>query len=380
MVEVAFWLSVLLIVHPWVLYPACIAVLGWIRPRPVRRDRHEPMVTMLIPAWNEEACIGETLADKLRQDYPRAKLRIVVVSDGSTDRTDEIVRGFADRGVELLRVEGRGGKAIALNHAMRVASGEIVVFCDANSLFAPDAVRRIVENFADPEVGYVTGELRMESPGGTVAGGGIGAYLRYEALLRDLETQVGSVIGVNGGVDAIRRELYSDIPGHLITDFVLPLRVIAGGHRVIHDPRVEATETANERIGSEFRMRVRVALRALQGMTHMRRLFNPLRHPLGAFCLISHKLLRYGAFVFMATALASNVALALREPFYRWLLFAHLLGYALAVLGLTRLGAGSLHRLTVVPSYLLMTYAAFAVATVKFLRGQRMATWKPRSG
>jgi cellulose synthase/poly-beta-1,6-N-acetylglucosamine synthase-like glycosyltransferase len=378
--EAVFWVSVLGVVHPWVLYPLCVALIGWLRPRPIRRAAFEPTVTILIPAWNEEDCIGATVADKLRQDYPREKLQIIVASDGSTDRTDDIVRDFQAQGVTLLRVEGRGGKAVALNRAMRDATGEIVVFSDANSLFAPDAVRRMVENFADPEVGYVTGGLRMESGAPSVSGEGIGAYLRYEALLRDLESSAGSVIGVNGGVDAIRRTLYSDIPANLITDFVLPLRVMAAGYRVVHDARARATETANERLGSEFRMRVRVALRALQGIAHMKRLLNPLRFPLGAFCLVSHKLLRYGAFLFMAAALASNAVLALHQPAYRWLLAAHLAGYALALLGLTRAGTGPLRALTVVPSYLLMTYAAFALATWKFLRGQSMATWKPRAG
>lgn len=380
LLEIVFWLCVLAIVHPWLLYPACMALVGRLRPRPVRRAAHEPTVTILIPAWNEEDCIGATIEDKLRLDYPRDKLQIVVASDGSTDRTDAIVRGFADRGVELLRVEGRGGKAIALNQAIRVARGEIVVFSDANSIFAPDAIRRVVENFADPEVGYVTGHLSMVSAGGTVSGEGIGAYLRYEAMLRDLETRAGSVIGVNGGCDAIRRALYSDIPGHLITDFVLPLRVMAGGHRVVHDPRMKATEVANARLGSEFRMRVRVALRALQGMAHMRALFDPLRHPLAAFCLVSHKLLRYGAFAFLAVALAANAVLAVGSPFWRVLLVAHLAGYALALLGLSRTGPRALGRVAAVPSYLLMTYAAFALATWKFLRGERMATWKPRAG
>ncbi len=380
MAQWVFWCSVLLIVHPWLLYPACIALLGWLRPRPVARAPFEPQVTVLIPAWNEAGCIAATITNKLDQDYPRDRLRIVVVSDGSTDGTDDIVRGFAGRGVELLRVEGRGGKAVALNQAMRIATGQVVVFSDANSLFARDAIRRMVENFADPRVGYVTGGLSMQSDGHSVSGAGIGAYLRYEALLRDLETRAGSVIGVNGGVDAIRRELYSDIPASLITDFVLPLRVIAAGHRVVHDGRAQAVETANQELGSEFRMRVRVALRALQGLAHMARLLNPLRHPLASFCLVSHKLLRYGAFVFMVCALAANLALAADSSFYRVLLGLHLAGYGLALLGLSRHGGGPLRKLTNVPSYLLMTYAAFAVASIKFLRGQTMATWQPRAG
>lgn len=381
MIEAVFWVSIFLLVYPYLVYPLLIALLGIVRPRPVRKQNgYQPNVTVLIPAYNEADCIEATLRNMLRQTYPKNKLQIMVVSDGSDDGTDDIVRRFADQGIELLRQEGRGGKALALNAAVRHATGEIIVFSDANSLFAPEAVSRMVENFADPEVGYLTGALTLQSSDGSVSGGGSGAYMRYENMLRATETRVGSVIGVNGGIDAIRRELYSDIPRELITDFVLPLRVIAAGHRVVFEPRAQSAEAANTEITSEFRMRVRVALRALQGLMHMRQLFNPLRYPMASFCLVSHKLLRYMAFVFMATALLSNAWLALFSPLYQTLLLVHLVGYGLALLGLSKFAPPQLRLLTVVPSYLLMTYAAFAMATVKFLRGQSMATWQPRAG
>jgi cellulose synthase/poly-beta-1,6-N-acetylglucosamine synthase-like glycosyltransferase len=314
----------------------------------------------------------------LAQDYPKRKLQILVVSDCSDDGTDDIVRTFADRGVELLRQAERGGKALGLNAAVRQARGDIVVFCDANARFEPGAVRSLVQNFADPDVGYVTGQLTIESGGEATSGGG--AYQRFEEWLRAAETDVASVIGVNGGCDAVRRALYSDIPRELITDFVLPLRVIAGGKRVVFDGQAESRETANAELQSEFSMRVRVALRAMQGLVHMRRLLNPLRYPAASFCLVSHKLLRYMAFIFLATALVANVALALASPAYRVLLVLHVLCYALAGCGLLRIGRRRLGILAVAPAYLLMTYWAFAVATWRFLRGQTMATWKPRAG
>ncbi len=373
-----FWVSLLLILHPYLTYP--LALLAWrtVRRRPVRRAAIEPTVSVLVPAYNEAGAIGATLTALLAQDYPRDKLQVLVVSDCSDDGTDDIVRSFADRGVELLRQAERGGKALGLNAAVAQARGEIVVFCDANARFAPGAVRSLAQNFADPGVGYVTGQLTLESAGEVTSGGG--AYLRFEEWLRAAETDVASVIGVNGGCDAIRRTLYSDIPRELITDFVLPLRVIAAGHRVVFDPEAESRETANAELQSEFSMRVRVALRALQGLVHMRRLLNPLRFPGTSFCLVSHKLLRYLAFVFLATALLSNLALAVASPFYRVLLVLHLLCYGLAACGLMRIGLKRLGILAVAPAYLLMTYWAFAVACWRFLRGQTMATWKPRAG
>lgn len=376
-----FWISVILLIYPYLIYPAVVWAWGRIAARPVRRADWEPTVTVLVPAYNEADCIAGTLECLIAQRYPREKLQLLVVSDGSDDGTDDIVRSFEASGVGLLRQEGRGGKALALNAAIRHARGEIVVFCDANARFSPQAVAEMVKNFADPEVGYVTGRLALQISPGSISGGGGTAYLRYENTLRALETQVGSVIGVNGGVDAIRRELYSDIPKELITDFVLPLRVIAAGRRVVFDPLVTSAEDANTETGSEFRMRVRVALRALQGLMHMRRLLNPFSHPAAAFCLMSHKVLRYGGFVFMLLALLSNVWLAVggSQP-YVALLALHLLIYVLALAGLAGVGGKLLRPVTVVPAYLLVSYVAFGLATLRFFRGQTMATWQPRAG
>jgi cellulose synthase/poly-beta-1,6-N-acetylglucosamine synthase-like glycosyltransferase len=378
--EFVFWGSVFLILYPYLVYPVLVLVWGKVKPWPVRRSVIEPMVTVLIPAYNEADCIGRTIDHLLAQRYPRQRLQILVVSDGSDDGTDEIVRSFAPQGVGLLRQEGRGGKALALNAAVRHARGEIVVFCDANACFHPQAVAQMVSNFADPDVGYVTGRLQLKAASGELSGAGGGAYLRYENMLRAAETGVGSVVGVNGGVDAVRRELYSDIPRELITDFVLPLRVIAAGRRVVYDPMVRSTEDANTEMGAEFRMRVRVALRALQGLVHMRPLLNPWCFPSAAFCLLSHKVLRYAGFVFLVLALLANTWLATRSLVYLWLLVLHLGCYALALLGLARVGGRWLRAFTVVPAYLLVSYAAFAVATLRFLRGQTMATWQPRAG
>jgi cellulose synthase/poly-beta-1,6-N-acetylglucosamine synthase-like glycosyltransferase len=375
---ILFWLSLFLIVHPYVTYPLALRAWAAVRRRPVRRAPFEPAISVLVPAYNEVEVIAATLEALLAQDYPKDRLQILVVSDCSSDGTDDVVRSYADRGVELLRQAERGGKALGLNAAVRQARGDVLVFCDANARFAPDALRNLAQNFADPAVGYVTGQLVLESAGAVTGGGG--AYLRFEEWLRGAETQVASVIGVNGGCDAIRRELYSDIPRELITDFVLPLRVIAAGHRVVFDPLARSRETANAELQSEFSMRVRVALRALQGLVHMRRLLDPLRHPATSFCLVSHKVLRYLAFIFLVTALLSNVVLALGSPFYQALLALHLLCYLLAACGLLGIGRRSMGMLAVAPAYLLMSYWAFAVASWRFLRGQSMATWKPRSG
>ncbi len=365
--------------YPIVGYPLLLSAIARLRPRPVRRGEWTPSVTILVPAYNEAACIAGTIENKLAQDYPAERLEITVVSDASDDGTDDIVRRYADRGVKLLRRAVRQGKAAALNEAMRHASGEIIVFSDANSTFAGDAVRRMVENFADPRVGYVTGNLQYLH-GEEASGRGSGAYMRYENWLRRIETRVDSVIGVNGGVDAMRRHLYVDVPADQITDFVLPLRVIAAGFRVVFDDRVRSSEHANEELGAEFRMRVRVALRALRGLVYVREALNVVRAPLPAFCIFSHKILRYLSFLFLASALMINGILAAHSPSYVALLLLQVAFYALALLGLTRNLPGALRRLTALPTYFLVSNVAFGIAALRFARGDVVATWRPRAG
>jgi cellulose synthase/poly-beta-1,6-N-acetylglucosamine synthase-like glycosyltransferase len=378
--EVVFWVSVLLILYPPLIYPLIIAVLGLVRPRRVRRAKQLPLVTVLIAAHNEEQHIEATVANKLAQDYPRDRLQVLVVSDGSSDGTDAIVAGMADAGVELVRQEPRRGKAAALNLAVRQARGEVLVFSDANSSFAPDAVRLLCENFADPSVGYVTGHLTYLGDRARVSSGGSSAYMRYENLLRTWETRFHSVIGVNGGVDAMRRDQYLEVPPHLLTDFVLPLQVMGRGYRVVYDERAESSEEANAEVQREFRMRVRVALRGLQALMHMSHLLDPQRHPRAAFCLWSHKVLRYTTVLLLPVALLTNLTLAPLASPYGWLLVAQLAAYGLGLLGLVPGLPPALARITAVPAYFLVSSAAFAVAAVRLLRGDTVATWQPRGG
>lgn len=377
--EGLFIIAVAAALYPLIGYPLALCLIAALRPRVVARQEWDPQVTVLIPAYNEADCIAATIQNKLEQDYPAGKLQIIVVSDASSDGTDGIVKSYAPRGVELLRQARRQGKAAGLNEAVRHASGEILVFSDANSEFAPDAVRRLVENFADPQVGYVTGQLQY-THAEEASGRGSSSYMRYENWLRGLETRVDSVIGVNGGVDAMRRKLYAAVPVDQITDFVLPLQVIAAGFRVVFDERARSREQANQEMGSEFRMRVRVALRALRGIVYARAALSFVQRPLPAFCILSHKILRYLGFVFLASALVLNVLLATRSDLFALLLLAQSMLYLLAVIGLARGLPRALQTLTALPTYFVMSNVAFAVAALRFARGDTLATWKPRAG
>jgi cellulose synthase/poly-beta-1,6-N-acetylglucosamine synthase-like glycosyltransferase len=264
--EFVFWLSLLLLVYIYGGYPALVALLAS-RPRMVRKDSgHLPAVSILIPAHNEAAHIEQTLRNKLELDYPADRLEIRVVSDASDDGTDEIVQRVAAGSsvpVLLYRQEPRRGKTAGINVLARQASGEILAFADANSIWAPDALRALVANFADEDVGYVTGKMVYTQADGSVVGDGCSRYMRFENWLRERETAIGSIVGVDGGIDAMRRSLYRPLRDDQLPDFVQPLLVVEQGRRVVYEPSAILKEPALDESSSEFAMRVRVALRAL---------------------------------------------------------------------------------------------------------------------
>lgn len=382
--EAGFWFCLGLVTYVYVGYPATAFLLARVRQCHVRKADIEPRVTILISAFNEESEIERTVINKLTQAYPSNLLDVIVISDGSTDRTDAIVQALAGHSagrLRLLRQEPRQGKTQALNSAVTHAAADILVFADANSFYAPDAIRQLVRNFADPSVGYVTGCMVYTNPEGSGICAGSGSYMQYENLLRALETRFGSVVGVDGGIDAIRREFYIPMRPDQLPDFVLPLCVIEQGKRVVYEPDALLYEPALAGAADEFRMRVRVSLRAFWALYDKRGLLNPFQYPLFAWQLLSHKVLRYGAFLPLAGLLVLNGLVAVGSgSFYRLFFIMQLMFYSLAVLGhwFKRFFPWIPKLLT--PYYFVILNMACAVAFWKFLNGEKMIVWKPRGG
>lgn len=378
---VVFAACLILLAYVYVGYPLVCALLAAVMRRGVAAAGLTPPVSILIAARNEARDLPATLRNKLELDYPADLVEIIVVSDASEDGTDRIVREMAAEHpgrVKLLRQDERGGKTLALNRAAAAASGEILVFSDANSLYHRSALRALAAAMADPEVGYVTGSMAYRAPDGSLSGRGCSAYMRYENMLRGLETRIGSVVGVDGGIDAVRAELYRPMRADQLPDFVLPLTVVAAGRRVVYTPEAVLYEDALAEAGDEFRMRVRVALRALHALRDMSGLLDPLRHGLFSWQLFSHKLLRYLAPVFMAGALASNAVLASAGGAWAGLLAAQVVFYASAAAG-HALRSGGLPVWLGLPYYFCLVNSAAGVALLRFLRGDRMAVWTPRT-
>lgn len=383
-VEIGFWICLGLVLYIYAGYPVVVFLLTKIIGRNIGKADIEPSVTVLISAFNEEQEIESTIINKLSQDYPVNRLEVIVVSDGSTDRTDEIVACFSkDNGdrIKLLRQEPRQGKTQALNMAVAHASGNILVFSDANSIYAPDTIRRLVRNFADPSIGYVTGKMIYTNPDRSGIGEGSSVYMRYENFLRILETRLNSVVGVDGGIDAVRRELYQPMRPDQLPDFVLPLNVIEQGKRVIYEPSAVLYEPALSAATDEFRMRVRVSLRALWALYDKRSLLNPFRYPLFSWQLFSHKVLRYVAFIPLSGFIFFNALAIDNHPLYLGFFILQSVAYGFAALGylLDRLLASAPSKI-LAPYYFVILNVACIIALWNFMNRRKIVLWKPRGG
>jgi cellulose synthase/poly-beta-1,6-N-acetylglucosamine synthase-like glycosyltransferase len=376
-VETLFWACVLLGVYPYLLYPMLAWVAARLVARSVDRGDIKPRVSVLISAYNEAAHIEATVRNKLEQDY-KGELEVWVASDSSSDGTDHIVASVAatDPRVRLVRQEDRQGKTAALNRLIGLATGEIIIFSDANSLYRLDAVRKLVENFGDQSVGYVTGKMVYVSAGSSLVGDGCTAYMRYENWLRSVETELGSIVGVDGGVDAVRRRLYRCMRVDQLPDFVLPLAVVQQGLRVIYDPRAVLQEGSLNDESAEFRMRVRVSLRALWALRDERALLCGSAGALFAWQLWSHKLLRYVSFLPLVVACVVNIYLATVARQYQALLIVQACFWGLVLLG----SLGIRWTPARLCFYFLLLNAASTLALTKFVRGERIVTWQPRLG
>lgn len=385
MLTTLFWLSLLILVYVYVGYPLLVRLLSLLKMMPVQRDdSYRPSVSIVIAAYNESADIENTLDNKLKQEYPLEKMEILVVSDESDDGTDEIIQRKAkDSGcpIKLIRQVPRQGKTAGLNTLIAQACGEIILFSDANSQWDRHAIARLVSNFADPDVGYVTGKMVYVNEDGSLVGDGCSAYMKYENWLRKHETHLGSIVGVDGGIDAMRKALHVPLRPDQLPDFVQPLKVIEQGYRVVYEPRALLKENTNEDSGSEFSMRVRVGLRALWALKDMSHLMNPLRFGIFSLQMISHKLLRYLAFVPLMTFTLATLLLVPRGGFYLASFIGLLALYGLGWAGRKNESEGRhLTFIYAVPYYFLLLNLASFRALVAFMKKEKKVVWNPRKG
>lgn len=367
----AFWVLAGLIVYIYAGYPLSLALLRRVRgTRSVAVADIEPPVTLIISAFNEEAVIEEKIRNSLALDYPKDRLQIIVVSDASDDRTDAIVLSFAEQGVELLRMPQRSGKTLGLNAAVERAYGEVIVFSDANALYEPQALRALVRNFADPTVGAAVGESRYFT-GEQASQRSEGSYWRYETWIKRMESAIGSVVGGDGAIYAIRKNLYKPMEVDALSDFVNPLQIVLAGYRCVYEPAAVSWEHAGTSFRAEFRRKVRIVNRALRALWRMRALLNPFRYGLFAVELLSHKALRWLVPLFLLGMLGVNAALLGSGIIYDIAFIAQVACYLAACAGCILDGKTELPSVFSIPYYFCLhlqeLYARFS-ADVEFLR------------
>jgi len=378
--QVVFIAAVAAMAFIYVGYPALMLALSFVFRRPVRRADITPRVSVIIAAYNEERDIEAKLKNTLALDYPRDRLEIIVASDCSTDRTDGIVRKFGTDGVILYRQPGRFGKTIAQNRAVKVSSGEILVFSDATTMYEPDAIRKIVRSFADPEVGCVAGQLIYVDSSSSVVGKGCRSYWGYEKFLKRCESHVGSLVGVSGCLYAVRRTCHTRLANDMIDDFVIATEIQLQDLRTVYDPEAIALEDTNHRAKDEFRMRVRVIKQTMSALSRYREVLNPFRHKMFAVQMIAHKILRYTAPFLLITALVASGVASGSVEWLRLAFVGQLALYGAAVIGWIaerlRIKLGPL----ALPYYFVLVNAASLVAFMKALGGQTYVIWEPNRG
>ena len=363
--------------YTWAGYPALLWVLRRFFERPVVRDAAgtKPFVSIIVPVHNEETHIAGKLQDCLELDYPRERLEILVVSDGSTDRTEEIAEKFVARDpcIRLLRGAGRLGKSGVPNLAAQAAHGEILFLTDVQARMQPDALHFLVSNFADPQVGLVTATIYLGQPSNAIAEGQ-GCYWRYELFLREGESDLGTLATASGAALAIRREAFVPMKTCYGDDCVLPLSVRLQGHRVLHDSRAVVFDTFPHSIEGELRARVRMVARNWTGILSQPALLNPLRFPGTAWGLASHKLLRWLTPFFLAVILvASTVSFLHGRYVFLWII--QIVFYGAALIGGLRTHNGQQSRVFALPFAFCLANLGFFIGMVKAFRNQRIVTY-----
>jgi cellulose synthase/poly-beta-1,6-N-acetylglucosamine synthase-like glycosyltransferase len=384
--EIVLWTCLILVAYTYFIYPALLFViysfvqvwrdLRYLTRRQNRRVRENddaalPAVSLIIPAYNEQEYLPNKLKNTRALDYPLDKLEVIFVSDGSTDRTNEILQAVHDPNIHLVLLPSRGGKANALNQGVARSHNEVLVFSDASTLFAPDVIRQLVRHFAHDRIGVVCGSVRLI--GSDESRLTEGFYWRFESVLRLMEARLGATLNASGCIYALRRDCYRPLrTDELIDDFTVPINARKLGYQVIEDPEAVATEFSVDTIKGEFGRRIRLAIGSFGALRRVVRL--PL-FSFTAFAFFSHKLLRWVLPFLLIGLLISNIFLW-SSPRYRLLLVAQILFYLWAALGFAFRNSMRSFRFALLGYFLVAIHLAFLVGFWRYLLGRRASAWQ----
>ena len=383
-VIVLFWVSLMLVFYTYLGYGILLMVLLKVKklffrsPEPDFDQEYIPSVTLLVAAYNEEQDIAQKIQNSLSLDYPADKLRFLFVTDGSNDRTSEIVAEHSE--VELLHQPERKGKIAAVARAMAFVKSEITIFTDANTMLNPQAIRNLVRHYQNPQIGAVAGEKRIMSPDNdAAAGAGEGFYWKYESTLKKWDSELYSVVGAAGELFSIRTSLYEHVPADtVIEDFYMTLRIAQKGYRVLYEPEAFALETPSANSREELKRKIRIAAGGIQAIVRLKALLNPFKYGLLSFQYISHRVLRWTLTpMALLVVLICNIILALQGLFfYQVLLLGQLLFYSLALLGYWLESKKIKLKAFFVPYYFFMMNYAVYVGFFRYIRGSQSVLWE----
>ena len=388
MIAALFWLFTGSVIYTYAGYPALLTLLARFRRERGPYPHAEPAVTLLIAAYNEEAEIARKIENSLALDYPREQLQILIIADGSSDRTPEIVQQYADRGVELLYEAPRRGKMAAINRAIPFVRGEIIVFSDANNRYDANVIRELVAPFADADVGAVSGAKVIEKGDGAL-GESEGLYWRYESFVKKQESKLAGCTAVAGEVLAIRSDLFESPPDEIINDDThMGMRIIARGFRIHYAPQARSHERVSQSAQDEIARRARIFAGRYQAITYARSLW-PFRRPLALWQLLSHQTLRTLVAVNMVGALVMNILavlspskakshklLRLAAPFNWLLLIFQIVFYTMAWLGGRVDSNSKLGKVVYIPTFLVNSNWAGLIGLYRFVRRRQTTLWQ----
>lgn len=373
-----FWLCIAAVFYAYFGYPLILWLIARFisNKQALPHTTKLPSVSLIISAYNEEDVIEEKILNSLSLDYPKELLEIIVVSDGSTDHTNEIAIKYSNEGVILQVYEGRIGKTACLNQAVPKCISDIIIFSDANSMYDESAVKQLVKHFQLPDVALVTGRTKYLSGSESAVTGSTGFYTKLETVTKRLESELGSCIGADGAIFAIRKEFYKPLSSYDINDLVIPLRILKSGYRAVIEENAFCYEKTAKDTKGEFSRQVRITNRTVRALFNHKQLLNPFKFPVISFEIISHKLLKLLTPFFLIIILISNLLMVTQGIFFAFTLVFQLLFYGTALLNHVSKN-NSPNRLSSVISSFVVVSIAYLMGWIKYFAGETFSTWEP---
>lgn len=380
--ECIFWIGIAIVFYSYIGYGILLFFLVKLKnifSSPKQYDlKYEPTVSLVVPCFNEADYIEEKIKNSLQLEYPKDKLQLIFISDGSNDDTALRVSKYSQ--VLALHEDARNGKAAAMNRAMQFVTGEIVVFCDANTDINPEAIREMVKHYADSEVGAVTGEKRIITKDKeNASGAGEGIYWKYESFLKQLDSDFYTIVGAAGELMSYRKSLYKELPkDSLLDDLMQSMQIALEGYRVIYEKNAYAAETASANVGEELKRKIRIAAGAWQSMSRLPKAFNIFSNFKVSFLFISHRVLRWTlAPLSLLVLLIVNFLLMINiGGIYTPIMIAQILFYSMALLGWYLANKQIKVKILFVPYYFFIMNLCMYLGLARFLKGKQSANWE----